>query len=112
MDKPFSGKIAIVTGGTRGIGRAIVERLLAEGAAVATCGASPANVDKAIRELSSGGRFFAQAADVSKLDNVLRFFEAVDQGLGTVDFLINNAGVGIYKPVIDLNPEEWHRMID
>ena len=113
MTKTLSGKVAIVTGGTRGIGRAIAERLLAEGAAVAICGSSPASVDRAMAEMSADGqRFLAEVADISKLDDVRRFFRTVDERLGTVDFLINNAGIGIFKPVVDLTPEEWHRMID
>src|SRR5215472_13455986 len=113
MSGILSGKVAIVTGGTRGIGHAIALRLQAEGAAVATCGTSVSTVEKATAELSAAGQpFVAVVADVRKLDNVRRFFRTVDERLGTVDFLINNAGIGIYKPVLDLTPEEWHRMID
>lgn len=113
MAETLTGKIAIVTGGTRGIGRAIAERLLAEGAAVAICGVSTASVEKASGELSAfGARCLAQVADVSKLEDVRKFFQSVDSRLGPVDFLINNAGMGIYKPVLDLAPDEWHRMID
>ena len=113
MYEPLRGKVAIVTGGTRGIGRAIAARLLDEGVAVAVCGTSPATVEKATNELSGGAqKFLAEIADVSKLDDVQRFFKSVDERLGTVDFLVNNAGVGIYKPVLDLAPEEWHRMMN
>jgi 3-oxoacyl-[acyl-carrier protein] reductase len=113
MSEALSGKVAIVTGGTRGIGRAIALRLQAEGAAVAICGTSAATVEKATSELSAAGRpFVAEVADMKKLDDVRAFFHTVDERLGTVDFLINNAGVGIYKAVVDLAPEEWHRMID
>jgi len=113
MSETLSGKVAIVTGGTRGIGRAIVERLLAEGAAVAFCGRSQSGVESATAELSAGGRrVVGEVADVSSLEDVRRFFRIVDERLGTVDFLVNNAGVGIYKPTLDLTPEEWHRMID
>ena len=113
MIDTIAGKIAIVTGGTRGIGRAIAGRLLTEGAAVAICGRSAAHVDQAVAQMSSGkGKIMGQAADVSKVDDVRRFFETVDRKFGTVDYLINNAGLGIFKPVADLTPEEWHSMID
>jgi 3-oxoacyl-[acyl-carrier protein] reductase len=113
MKDSIAGKIAVVTGGTRGIGRAIAGRLLTEGAAVAICGRSAAHVDQAVAGMrSDSAKIIGVAADMSKLEDVHRFFEAVDQQLGTLDFLINNAGVGIYKPVVDLTPEQWHRMID
>jgi NAD(P)-dependent dehydrogenase (short-subunit alcohol dehydrogenase family) len=112
MTTELSGKVAIVTGGTRGIGRAIAARLLAAGAAVAICGHSQENVERAAADLSGAGNLVAETADVSRLRDVERFFKTVDERLGTVDFLVNNAGIGIYKPVLDLTPEEWHRMID
>ena len=112
MDEPIQGKIAIVTGGTRGIGRAIAERLLEEGVSVAICGRSAASVDTAVGEMSKIGRVFGEAADVSRLEDVQRYFRSVDQRLGTVDFLINNAGVGIFRRTSELTPEEWRRMID
>jgi NAD(P)-dependent dehydrogenase (short-subunit alcohol dehydrogenase family) len=113
MTTGLSGKIAIVTGGTRGIGRAIVDRLSAEGAAVAFCGRSQESVHRAAAELSAvSPKSLGVVADVSRVDDVRRLFQTVDQQLGTVDFLINNAGIGIYKPVLDLSPEEWHRMIN
>ncbi len=114
MGAPISGKIAVVTGGTRGIGRAIAERLLREGAAVAICGRTRDGVSQAVAELAAatGGIVIGEAADVGNLDDVRRFFRAVDERLGAVEILINNAGVGIFKSVLDLTPEEWHRMIN
>lgn len=55
---------------------------------------------------------FGEAADVSKLEDVQRFFASVDARFGGVDFLINNAGIGVFKSVADLTPEEWRRTID
>ena len=99
MEQTLSGKIAIVTGGTRGIGRAIAERLLREGAAVAVCSRLHDNVQAFLKDCqpSAGGRLLAEAADVSKLEDVRRFFESVDARFGGVDFLINNAGIGVFK---------------
>ena len=114
MEQTLSGKIAIVTGGTRGIGRAIADRLLRAGASVAICGRSPEHVQTAVKEFErdAPGRIYGEVADVSKLDDVKRFFAAVDARFGGVDFLINNAGIGIFKSVADLTPEEWHSVID
>ena len=108
----LSGKIAVVTGGTRGIGRAISERLLAEGALVAICGRTRESVDRTVSSLQSKGKIFGCAADVSRLDEVRRFFEAVDQAFGGLDILVNNAGQGVFRKVGDMAPEEWHSNID
>ena len=114
MNKPLTGKVAVVTGGTRGIGRAICERLLAEGAAVAFCGRSPESVARTAKELTKtpGGKVFGEAADVSKPDDVRRFFQSVDAQFGGLEILINNAGLGIFRRVADLAIEEWRAMIE
>lgn len=102
----------MVTGGTRGIGRAIAERLLREGAAVGVCGRDPDRVAAAARELGAAGNVVVETADVSKLDEVRKFFRTVETRFGGLDVLVNNAGVGIFSKVADLSPEDWHRMID
>jgi NAD(P)-dependent dehydrogenase (short-subunit alcohol dehydrogenase family) len=114
MEETLSGKIAVVTGGTRGIGRAIAERLLREGASVAVCSRLQKNVQAFVQDFQPGadGRLLAEAADVSKLEDVRRFFASVDARFGGLDFLINNAGIGVFKSVADLTPEEWRRTID
>lgn len=103
-----------MTGGTRGIGRAIAQRLWREGASVAVCSRSLENVQAFVNECQggAGGQVFGEAADVSKLEDVQRFFASVDARFGGVDFLINNAGIGVFKSVADLTPEEWRRTID
>jgi len=105
-------KIAIVTGGTRGIGRAIVENLLREGVAVAFCGRSSESVSRAVAELSPIGRVFGAPADISRADSVHAFFQAFDREFSVLDILVNNAGLGVFKKVADLTPEDWHRNID
>jgi NAD(P)-dependent dehydrogenase (short-subunit alcohol dehydrogenase family) len=110
----LTGKVAIVTGGTRGIGRAVAERLLREGASVALCGRNPEAVKHAVQEMrqAAGDAVIGEPADVSKLDSVRQFFQAVDGRFGGVDILINNAGVGVFRSVAELTPDEWHRVID
>ena len=110
----LSGKVAVVTGGTRGIGRAIAERLLREGASVAVCSRLHENVQTFLESCppAAADRLLAETADISKLEDVRRFFASVDARFGGVDFLINNAGIGIFKSVADLTPEEWRRTID
>ena len=108
----LSGRVAIVTGGTRGIGRAIAESLLREGASVAICGRTAGAVDTAVNEMKPLGRIVGDAADVSRADDVDRFFKFVDISLGGVDILVNNAGAGIFRKVGDMAPEDWRRNID
>lgn len=114
MEQTLSGKIAVVTGGTRGIGKAIAQRLLSDGAAVAVCSRSHENVQRFVTDCqsSAGDRLLAEVADVSKLEDVRGFFKKVEARFGAVDFLINNAGIGVFKSVAELTPEEWHRTID
>jgi NAD(P)-dependent dehydrogenase (short-subunit alcohol dehydrogenase family) len=107
----LNGKAAIVTGGTRGIGRAIVGRLLEEGVRVALCGTKQATVDRAVADLSPEGEVFGVAADVSKLADVQRLVAAANERFGGIDILVNNAGAGIFRPVAELEPEDFDRMI-
>jgi len=109
--KSPKSKIAIVTGATRGIGRAIAERLLNDGMRVAICGRLQNSVDEALRELSSQGDVFGFAADVTQLDQVRNFVAATERHFGGVDTLVNNAGSGTFRSVADLSPEEWNQTI-
>jgi 3-oxoacyl-[acyl-carrier protein] reductase len=109
----ISGKVAVVTGGTRGIGRAIAARLLKEGARVAICGRTRESADRALRGWDlGGGELFVEAADVTNVGEVTRFFQAVDARFGGLDILVNNAGQGVFRKVGEMTTEEWHRNID
>src|SRR3954470_4121477 len=108
----LNGKIAIVTGGTRGIGRAIAERLLRDGASVAICGRSAESTDRAASEMKPLGKVIGCAADVTDLAQVRDLFNAVDREFGQLDILVNNAGEGVFRKVGEMTPEDWHRNID
>ncbi len=117
MKLDLTGKTALVTGGSRGIGRAIVERLLQAGASVAFCGRDGEQVERAVLELS--GRFAGEtlkirgrAADVRSEVSVRELFEWMDLEMGGPDILVNNAGVGVFKDVAALGPEEWNLVIE
>jgi len=114
MKISISGKRAIVTGGTRGIGRAIVEKLLEEGLSVAFCGQSAENVQNALAQLTPRyqDRVFGKQCNIAVLSEVQEFIAFASGKLGAIDILVNNAGVGIFAPVEQLTPDEWHRMID
>jgi 3-oxoacyl-[acyl-carrier protein] reductase len=108
----IAGKTAIVTGGTRGIGRAIAARLLEDGARVAICGRSQASVDAVVEELRRSGEVFGAACDVTKAADVKRLFVAVEAKFGPADILVNNAGEGLFRKVGEMTVEDWHRNID
>jgi len=111
MGNRLSGKRAVVTGGTRGIGRAIVEALLEEGATVTLCGTTAAGTEKAVAELANP-RAFGKAANVADEAEVEALFRFADEHMGGVDILVANAGIGIFKPASDLTVEEWKRTVD
>jgi 3-oxoacyl-[acyl-carrier protein] reductase len=108
----LSGKVAVVTGGTRGIGRAIAEHLLREGAAVVICGRSRESVDAAVAAMQPLGKIVGFAADVTRVDDVQRFFQSVDTEFGGLDILVNNAGAAVFRKVGEMTTEDWHRNID
>jgi 3-oxoacyl-[acyl-carrier protein] reductase len=108
----LSGKVAVVTGGTRGIGRATAEHLLREGSAVAICGRSRESVDAAVAAMQPLGRIVGFAADVTRIDDVQQLFQSVDTEFGGLDILVNNAGAAVFRKVGEMTPEDWHRNID
>lgn len=110
-DENIANKVAVITGGTRGIGFAIAERLLGEGASVAICGTRQKSVDEALAHWQCPDKCFGLVADVSKFENVSRFAAAVKQRFGAVHILVNNAGAGIFATVGELTPEQWQRTI-
>ena len=105
----LTGRVALVTGGSRGIGRAIAISLADAGAAVAVNyrekAVEAASVVEAIRK--KGGRAMAIAADVSQADAVKKMVASVGRELGAVDVLVNNAGIGIIKSVEELTEEDF-----
>jgi NAD(P)-dependent dehydrogenase (short-subunit alcohol dehydrogenase family) len=105
----LDGKIAVVTGGSRGIGRAIVQALVKEGARVALCARDRAAAEKAAAEIGAGA--VGLACDVQDFTQVRAFFAEAAKRLGGVDVLINNAGVGLFGPVADMKPEDWRSVI-
>jgi NAD(P)-dependent dehydrogenase (short-subunit alcohol dehydrogenase family) len=114
MDLELSGKVALVTGATSGVGREIALRLAAEGAAVAVNYRSSDEAAAAIvREIEGrGGRAIACGADVSDRDAVIAMVDRVAGELGRLDILVNNAGLAIRQRFADTTPEDWRRQID
>jgi 3-oxoacyl-[acyl-carrier protein] reductase len=107
----IAGRAAVVTGGSRGIGLAIVERLLDEGVRVAFCATRQKSVDDAVNALAGRGEVYGIVADVSKREDAERLIADAQKRFGGPQILINNAAVAKMGSVGDLQPEDWERMV-
>jgi 3-oxoacyl-[acyl-carrier protein] reductase len=114
MSTTLNGKVAVVTGGSRGIGLAIARGLLRQGAAVALLGTSQDTLSAAAAELKDekGAGVLPLRADVRAFDAVQEAMAAVVSRFGGLDILVNNAGVGVFRPVEEMAPAEWSQVID
>lgn len=106
----FEDRAAVVTGGGSGIGRAIAERLAAEGARVAIVDIDAGRAETAARELGTSA--VAIQADVSRPEDAARLAADAARQLGKIDILVHSAGVGAERSFLDTTPEEWRRIID
>lgn len=110
----LTGKIALVTGGARGLGRTIATALAEAGADVAIAGRSVEAADEAAAAIAAGTGRRARpfGADITKLDDVERLVSSVESGLGPIDILVNNAGVNIRGPINQLTEADWDTVLD
>lgn len=113
MQKLLENKVAVVTGAGRGIGRAIALRLAGEGAAVACCGRTLANVEAVAAEIGkAGGQAVAYAVDVAAAAPVTETCEKILKEFGRVDVLVNNAGVTRDQLLMRMSDEDWDAVLD
>src|SRR2546426_2588112 len=110
----LGGKVALVTGGSRGIGLAIARALVAEGVKVSVTGLSDAHLSDARSKIESAGPSAVETlrADVRRYDDIERAIGATVGRFGGLDILINNAGVAIFADVADMTPAQWSDIID
>jgi len=109
----LSGKVAIVTGATRGIGQAIARAYAAAGIKVAIVSRSAADCEKAAQFINeTGGEAMAAFCDVTQVAAFGKIVEQVVEHWGRLDIMVNNAGTAITRKAIDLSEEEWDRVVD
>src|SRR5882724_7974637 len=110
----LSGKVAVVTGASKGLGAEIARQLAAEGASVVVnYSSSRSGADKVVSDIKSkGSKAIAVQADVSKAPDVQRLFAETKKAFGRLDVLVNNAGVFRFQPLEEVTEAEFHRQFD
>ncbi len=110
----LAGKVAVVTGASKGIGASIAEHLAAEGASVVVnYSSSKASADAVVKRIQGqGGKAVAVQADVSKADDVKRLFSETKNAYGKVDVLVNNAGAYEFAPLESITAEHFHKLFN
>jgi len=112
MEKRLKEKVTLVTGGSRGLGKAIAGAFLREGATVAIAARTPEALEAAADELEQGGaRPLVIQADVTKEEDVVRMVKEITDQLGRLDILVNSAGIGILGLVVDFSVEDWDKQM-
>ena len=114
MSMKLSGKVAIVTGASKGIGASIAQHLANEGAAVVVnYSSSKEGADRVVRQITSkGGKAVAVQANVAQEPDIRRLFAEAKKAFGRLDILVNNAGIYDFAPLEAVTPAQFHKMFD
>jgi 3-oxoacyl-[acyl-carrier protein] reductase len=114
FNRPLAGKTALVIGGSRGIGQAIVERFAADGAAVAFSYVQREHVAADLAEAITrrGGRAISMRADLANIDEIRALFDAAEEHLGGLDIVVANAAIAVIKPMVEITEAEFDRVFN
>lgn len=114
MTTKLEGKVAVVTGASKGIGAEIAKALAAEGASiVVNYASSKVGAERVVADITAKrGKAVAVQADVAKPEDIRRLFAETDKAFGRLDVLVNNAGVYSFAPLDEITPEHYHRQFD
>lgn len=114
MDLGLKGRVAIVAAASKGLGRAVAEELARDGAEVAICARSAANLNTAVESIrkATGREVFSQELDVTRAEAVRDFVAAVEKKFGRVDICVTNAGGPPAKKFLDISIEDWRNAVD
>jgi len=111
--RPLSGECALVTGASRGIGRAIAQRLASLGADVAICGRDRKALEETEKSIAAtGARVFLRPADVTAASEIAELVAQTEAHLGPIGILVNNAGIGLFGPAHEKTEAEWERVLN
>ncbi len=110
----LEGKVAVITGSSKGIGAAIAQQFAAEGASVVVnYGRSKKEADQVVSEIEGkGGKAFAVQADIAKSDDVTKLFDSAKEKFGRIDVLVNNAGIYDFAPLAGITEEHYRKHFD
>jgi 2-deoxy-D-gluconate 3-dehydrogenase len=108
----LQGKVAVITGGSRGIGLDLARELLAQGAGVVICGRKQAGLDAAVAELNGGEQLLAVQAHIARETDVDRLFDQTVARFGRIDMLVNNVGMNLIAGVVDAEPAMFSKIVE
>ena len=113
IQRPLDGKVALVTGASRGIGLAIARSLARMGARLGLCARDHGRLEQAASELRrDGADVVAVSADVRRADEIASLVKQIEQSLGPIDILVNNAGIGYFAPIQEASEANWDAVLD
>lgn len=112
-NRPLAGQVSLVTGGSRGVGLAIAQRLGEMGSRVSICARNQKSLDVAAEKLRrSGVETLAQVADITRHRDVAALLARIEEVFAPIDILVNNAGIGLFGPAHELREADWDNVLD